>query len=139
MERILVPVDGSKPSERAVRHVIALCVAGLQLDVLLLNVQPGPLPGASLGAKREAIQLNILAADRALRGARALLAKAGLPDTSRLESGDPARAIVKVAKQQRCSQIVMGTRGLGALGALLLGSVATKVIQLSPVPVTLVK
>ena len=139
MERILIPVDGSRSSERAVKQVIRLRAAGLTLQVLLLNVQPGALPGASRRAKHEAMQLNILAADRALRGARALIAKAGLSDRTRVASGDPARAIVKVAVQQRCSHIVMGTRGLGALGALVLGSVATKVIQLSPVPVTVVK
>ncbi|MCJ9712965.1 universal stress protein, partial [Bordetella hinzii] len=41
--------------------------------------------------------------------------------------------------EKQCDRIVMGTRGLGAVGGLVLGSVAQKVIHLSPVPVTLVK
>jgi nucleotide-binding universal stress UspA family protein len=139
MDRILLPVDGSRWSERATRHVIALRAAGLELEVLVLNVQPGPIPGASRRSKQEVLRLNIVAADRAMRAARRLLAKAGLPDSSRIAHGDPARAIVKLARQQHCSQIVMGTRGLSALAALVLGSVAMKVVQLSPVPVTLVK
>jgi nucleotide-binding universal stress UspA family protein len=52
--------------------------------------------------------------------------------------GDPAESIVETARRGRYSEIVMGTRGLGTLKGLLLGSVVTKVIQLSRVPVTVV-
>jgi len=53
--------------------------------------------------------------------------------------GDPATAIVKLARKLRCDLIVMGTRGMGTIAGLLLGSVATKVVHLAPTPVTLVK
>jgi nucleotide-binding universal stress UspA family protein len=53
--------------------------------------------------------------------------------------GDPARAIIGSVNKSRGDEIVMGTRGLGRIGGLLMGSVATKVVQLAPVPVTLIK
>jgi nucleotide-binding universal stress UspA family protein len=53
--------------------------------------------------------------------------------------GDTAEKIAATARRLRCSSIVMGTRGMGMLGTLVLGSIATKVIHLAKVPVTLVK
>ena len=53
--------------------------------------------------------------------------------------GHPAETIVDVAKKHDCTRVVMGTRGLGTIDGLVLGSVAYKVLHLSPVPVTLVK
>jgi hypothetical protein len=63
---------------------------------------------------------------------------AGVPYVHHISVGDPAEVIAEFAKQKGCDQIVMGTRGLGATG-LLLGSVTTKLIHLSDVPVLLVK
>ena len=51
----------------------------------------------------------------------------------------PAETVDRVAREVGAHQIVMGTRGLGNLGNLFLGSVATKVVRLTRVPVTLVK
>ena len=53
--------------------------------------------------------------------------------------GEESETIVKYAREKGCDQIFMGTRGLGSISGLLLGSVATKVIHLSPVPVLLAK
>ena len=50
-----------------------------------------------------------------------------------------AETIDRVAREVGAHQIVMGTRGLGSLGNLFLGSVATKVVRLAQVPVALVK
>ena len=63
-----------------------------------------------------------------------------------LQLDDPARAygviaheIVRIAKEHQVDQIAMGTRGMGAVGNLLLGSVAQRVLHQSTVPVLLVK
>jgi nucleotide-binding universal stress UspA family protein len=53
--------------------------------------------------------------------------------------GEPALKIDRVARSERVDAIIMGTRGMGALGNLALGSTATKVVHLAEVPVTLVK
>ncbi len=53
--------------------------------------------------------------------------------------GDPADSIIKVAETRGCDLIVMGTRGLGSLSGLLLGSKAQKVISLTKCPVLVTK
>lgn len=53
--------------------------------------------------------------------------------------GPVAETIARIALEQNCDGIVMGTRGLGAVAGALLGSVASQVVHLSDVPVTLVK
>jgi nucleotide-binding universal stress UspA family protein len=50
-----------------------------------------------------------------------------------------ADEIARVAQDKGVDQIVMGTHGRGAVGRLFLGSVAQRVIQLAPMPVTVVK
>ncbi len=59
--------------------------------------------------------------------------------TSEILVGSVAQAIVKRGEDLGCDGIVMGTRGMGAIGNLAMGSVATKVIHLTKLPVTLVK
>ncbi len=53
--------------------------------------------------------------------------------------GNPAQEIVDYAREQCFSQIVIGSRGLGSLKGIVLGSVSTKVLQLADCPVTVVK
>ena len=56
-----------------------------------------------------------------------------------VEIGDPGETIASYASAHGCDEIVMGTGGIGTIGNLLVGSVATKVIQLANMPVMLVK
>jgi nucleotide-binding universal stress UspA family protein len=74
-----------------------------------------------------------------LGGAKALLDEAGVAYDSKVLVGPVAQTIVEFAAQQGCDAIVMGTHGRGGLTELFLGSVAAKVIHLSPLPVTLIK
>ena len=55
------------------------------------------------------------------------------------EQGEVATTIARMTQAQGCDQVVMGSHGRGVLEGLLLGSVATKVLHLVNVPVTLVK
>ena len=56
-----------------------------------------------------------------------------------VRNGQAAEMIAQVAREEDVQHIVMGTRGLGSIKGLLMGSVATKVIHLADVPITLVK
>jgi len=64
---------------------------------------------------------------------------AGVRFKSEVLAGSTAPTIVKRAEELDCIGIVMGTRGMGAIGNLVMGSVATKVVHLTKLPVTLVK
>jgi nucleotide-binding universal stress UspA family protein len=138
MHKVLAAVDGSDHANRAIAHLIKLKSIGA-IQVVLLNVQPEPEMRA-LALHRDVIMSDLReAADKALADARQQLEAAGLPYEERVEFGDVAGTIVRVAKEAGCEQIVMGTRGLGSIAGLLLGSVTTKVLHLADVPVTLVK
>ena len=121
------------------RHVIGLRAAGMALRVILLNVQPEWAPPRSREEEEEGKRLHVRAADRATRRPRALLKAADIPYDDRMLLGPTAESIVKLARTSRCSHIVMGMRGLGAVARVVLGSVSLKVLQLAEVPVTLVK
>jgi nucleotide-binding universal stress UspA family protein len=140
--KILVPIDGSQNSLRALRHVLDKRSWYSQpLEVHLLNVQ-SPVVSGAVKMFIPPDQLNEFydeQAQAALAPARALLQESGLAAHVRAGVGDPAATVAAYAKDQGCALIAMGTRGLGSIGNMLLGSVATKVIHLAEVPVLLIK
>jgi nucleotide-binding universal stress UspA family protein len=56
-----------------------------------------------------------------------------------IRGGDTAEMIVQTAEEKNCDLIVMGTRGLGILADVLIGSTAKKVLKLSPIPVLIIR
>jgi len=79
------------------------------------------------------------AGEAGVQRAKALLEAANIRCQAHIVLGDPAGCIAAYATETRCDEIIMGTRGMGAVGNLVLGSVARKVVHLAAVPVTLVK
>jgi len=77
--------------------------------------------------------------EEALTPARALAERLGALFDCYFRVGDPAEVIASFSRRTRCAEIIMGTRGLGRVRGLLLGSVTMKVIHLAAVPVILVK
>ena len=141
MTKILIPVDGSEASRRAVNWVIGRIQAGSPLDVELLNIQPEIVSGhARAFLSRDDIQAYMKdEAEKALAPCRALLDQHKIPYRDSFTGGHAPEAIAKYTKANGIDQIVMGTRGLGSIRGMLLGSVATGVLHLVDVPVTLVK
>jgi nucleotide-binding universal stress UspA family protein len=143
MFNVLVPVDGSESSSRAVDHVlkrVGLCKDTVEIH--LLNVQR-PVPGGSFVSSHvghEALrQHHQEEGMKALAEAMRKLDAAGAPYVHHIAVGEPAEVIAQFAGEKQCDEIVMGTRGGGGPASLLLGSVATKVIHLAQVPILLVK
>ena len=141
MKNILVPIDGSNNSMRAVSYAIEQCKHG-PTTVHILNVEP-PLDDygmvrAYMSAQQHAKAMKRRAEEILQQALRRCRSTRGQCRTY-AAVGDVAAAIVAKARVLRCDSIVMGTRGMGSVGNLLLGSVATKVIHLAKVPVTLVK
>jgi nucleotide-binding universal stress UspA family protein len=141
MYRILVPVDGSEAALKALGHAIRLArLSGEQAQIHLLNVQtamPGTV-GTFVGAETVA-RYHQEESEAALVKARQMLEREGLPVHADMRLGSAGEAIAAHAKDLGCEQIVMGCRGLGRIAGLVLGSVATQVVHLAQVPVTLVK
>lgn len=136
--RVLLAIDGSANADRGAEYVARY---GHQLgvtDVYVLNVQPfGGYRAYALHHNEILLEATSLG-EHAMAFARSALAAAQLSHRFHTELGEPASAIAHAAEVTRSDEIVMGTRGMGALGNLALGSVAYKVIRLAQVPVTVV-
>lgn len=139
--KILVPVDGSESANRAIDHVIRQATNQTGMDIHVLNVQIPILSGHVKMFITEQ-QLNDYYRDEgyaALKSAQERLKQANVAHTHHISVGHVAETIAQYAKENTIDQIIMGTRGMGAISDFVLGSVATKVIHLSSVPVTLIK
>jgi nucleotide-binding universal stress UspA family protein len=135
---ILVPVDGSDCSKRALEYAEKRAASAGNCSLLVLNVQPA-IPPSRFVSRAMIAEHQKRSADAALKPARALLKRRRTKADIRVHIGDPATTIIAVAKRKHCSEIVMGNSGLGGIARLLLGSVAAKVIQLAHCPVTVVR
>jgi nucleotide-binding universal stress UspA family protein len=141
--KILVPVDGSPASIRAARLAVDQIKAVPGASLVMVSVQnlatvglaegAGLMPSAWIELEEER------AATDALQASVAACGEAGVPYVTRSERGAVAATIDRVAREEEVAHIIMGTRGLGGVRGLLLGSVATELLHLTDVPVTRVK
>lgn len=139
MLKVLIPVDGSSNSLRAVQIVVEKAALYREpLEIHLLNVQH-PFPGTVRGVHHQSEQYHHDEGVKALAEARRLLDAQGLTYAYHIVVGDVGETIVHFVKDKMIQQIVMATRGAGAVANMLIGSVATKVLHLVDVPVLLVK
>lgn len=144
MPKVLIPYDGSKPSMRAVKQLASLASIMEPIEAVLLNVQH-PLPMMERifnGRQSEVRNLETPLREegaKLLDAAGAVLKRAGVTYAAHVEIGEPAQVIAGYAVTHHCDLIVMGTRGMGTVKSLLLGSVATKVLHAATVPVMMVK
>jgi nucleotide-binding universal stress UspA family protein len=142
MLKLLVAVDGSPHSKRAIEAVAHMARTGVPLEVTLLNVrEPLVLYSEMSVASIDAIEAaQVDAQNRLLGEAEALALGCGLSlRGSQKAVGLAGPEVVRVAVEHGVDQIVLGTHGRGAAGSLLLGSVSQRVVHLSPLPVLLVK
>jgi nucleotide-binding universal stress UspA family protein len=137
---LLIPVDGSPHSQNAVRFALALAQKA-SAEIHLLNVQAGLHSGHAkmFVSDKQLHDYQREQGELALQPARALLDEAKIKYQHHIGVGAPAEIIHAFAKEKHCDQIIMGARGENALTKLILGSVATQVIALAEMPVTLVK
>lgn len=137
--RVLLATDGSENSLRAAKFLIGkAALYSESLDVHLLNVQPA-FPGTVRGVHEQAQRVHQAEGEQALVSVRKLLDDAGVKYTSHIGVGEASEVVAHYVREKKIEQIVMGTHGRGAVAGLLLGSVATQVINSTEVPVLLVK
>jgi nucleotide-binding universal stress UspA family protein len=138
MLRVLIPIDGSENALRAVRFLIKKSTLFRDpLEIHLLNVQPS-FPGTIRGVAQLAQEEHQRQGLAALADTRKLLDDAGVTYAHHISVGETPEIIARYVEDHGIEQVVMGTRGLGTITGMLLGSVATKVLHLVQVPVLLV-
>jgi nucleotide-binding universal stress UspA family protein len=142
-QKIVMPTDGSDVSLLAAERAVEL--ARLARGALLVVHVVEPYPYSGIGAASSAGLNEHLAQARTLAAAafdrvRLLAERSGVAiETAMLEGDRPAEQIVEAARTAGADQIVMASRGRTGAARLLLGSVAARVLELSPVPVLVVK
>ena len=138
--RILVPVDGSPTSNRGLKEALALAKDQKAL-VRLVHVVDESMAigfaesGLDLQPMLDGLREN---GSRLLERMRKAAAKAGVRAESQLYesmAGPAATTILRDARKWRADLIVMGTHGRTGLQHLLVGSVAERIVRLSPAPV----
>ena len=138
MKRILVAFDGSRPSIRAFQYAAGRMEGRRDIELLVIYAQQGVLP--SMHITKSMIKDWLASKQRAALSVRVVRdLKKRTKAQVHVKTGDPSAEILEFAQRYKIAEIIMGTRGLGRLKGLVMGSVATKVAHLATVPVTLVK
>jgi len=143
---VLVGTDGSPSALTAVDRAAALAAA--EQAVLILVCVASPVPAAA-AAPTYAQEFGEPRHDQQVPGADAAVAalgtaaeraeRAGVPTvTAVLAEGDPAQALLGVARERNADCIVVGSRGINSLSGRLLGSVPADVAYRSPCDVLIV-
>ncbi|MBV8301267.1 MAG: universal stress protein [Candidatus Dormibacteraeota bacterium] len=140
MRRILVGVDGSAESLRAVAWVAELAKDLHGLEVVAAaayNLEPSAAYGA-MGLSDDFWQRWRDELQRGLDGAwTAPLRTAGLTVTTHVEEGQPEDVLSRLARERSIDLIVVGSRGRGYLRGMFLGSVSHALALHAPCPVVI--
>lgn len=137
MLKILVPVNGSKCSLKAVDEAIRVARAHANATIQLVNVQP-PFPRhiARFLSGTETETFRAARGAQALEGARHRVAAAGVRCTAKVLRGRIVPTVAAYAAETGTAQIVVGT---SPARGLLRESIADGLIAESPVPVDVVR
>ena len=142
MRKLLVPFDGSENAVRALRYAISVAQEHRPVAIHVVTVHGEPEEYGYMEAyvsREKLAELQRQHSEARLAVAEGILKAAALPYEAEILVGHTAQAIAQRADELGCDGIVMGTRGMTAIGSLVLGSIATKVVHAAHVPVTLVK
>ena len=144
INRILVPVDFSGPSEEAVRYATTVANRfGARLK--LLHVVEDPFVTGAWSAEAfvpnttELLDTLINAAQQQMADLKKRLAAHGFVVETAVITGLPAQTIVEEAQTGRFDLIVLGTHGRAGLSHVVMGSIAERVVQKAPCAVLTVR
>jgi nucleotide-binding universal stress UspA family protein len=134
--KILVAVDGSQHSSRALRFADDLA-RHYKTPLMVLHAFPHVSDLLGTPQYERVLEARALIGEQVLASARAQLSERVSVETQLIE-GPPAPAILRVAAEESCDLIVIGSRGHGQLAGILLGSVSSVVAQRANCPVLIV-
>ncbi|MCE2506132.1 MAG: universal stress protein [Nitrosopumilaceae archaeon] len=137
-KKILVPLDGSKYSERAFAEAVTLAK---QCDAKIVGLSIVPFSPLSYREIRIAKETMFIESKKNLAKAKKNAEKKGVTLQEKILEGNPGELISNFANQSRnkVDLIVMGSRGRGGLKEVFLGSVSNHVMHKSKVPMMIIK
>lgn len=137
MKNILVPVDGSEGADRAIEKAVMLAK--------LCNAKVNFLYVANINQLAINAVLSDAILDSVTKAGNVILERAmemvpdGVEKESFSDTGSPAVVVLDFAESNNIDLIVMGSRGLGVVKGVLLGSVSQYVVEQAKCPVLVVK
>ncbi|HWT71351.1 MAG TPA: universal stress protein [Oxalicibacterium sp.] len=140
MLKILIPVDGSRSALHAVEHAVQSRVQHNEpLQVHLANIQPClPRYVTRFASAKSVRMLQRERSELAMTDAINLLDKAGVPYDVHLQIGNAAEQIVACAEKTQSQKIMMGTTRKNALSRFFQGSIVSKVMAMTDLPVEVI-
>jgi nucleotide-binding universal stress UspA family protein len=139
--KILVAVDGSAYTKRMLAYLAAHDEwLGDKHDYTVVHAVPAITPRAAAVLDKAVVQgYYDDEAEKVFKPIRAFFGRQGIRARFEYKAGPPADVVLAAARRTKADLIVMGSHGQGALARLVLGSVASKVLAGSEVPVLLVR
>lgn len=149
-KKYLVAVDGSDNGWKAL-HLALDLAGGAEAELLVLHVVPkAPMPeglerfaeveGMRYDAAKDLYRQSRMSGDKIVAEAENQARELkGTEIETKVAEGNPAEVIAEFAKLQRIEMIFVGSRGLGNVAELLLGSVSNRLIHISPCTCVVVK
>ena len=137
LKKILVPIDGSKYSEKALQRACEI-VNAFDSKIILLYVVEKSLP-INLLDRKEYLKILRKFGNKTLEKANNVLLKKGINAKTFLKEGNIVAEIEKVVKKEKCDLIIVGNKGLGSITRFLLGSISNKLAQSSSCSLLIIK
>lgn len=139
---VLVAVDGSDGSKRALNHAIlrAQASGATLLLVHVIDWSPYSFHTNDELAQRQSRREEELdrASDQVLQPMLEVCQQAGITADTQVAHGKATEIVNHLAKKHDVAQIVMGRRGTSSVKTMIFGSIAANLVQTSTVPVTIV-
>lgn len=137
MKHVLVAVDGSEPSLKGARTALDYAKPFGAKVTFVFVVPPAVIPGDVAYAPLDELHQAELARGQQVLG-KAVEALGSPAVGCVVKLGPPAETISELAEAQQVDMVVVGSRGLGAVKRLLVGSVADRLVHICHRPVLVV-
>ena len=135
--KILVPLDGSKYSEKALLHACDMA-KNYQASLTLIYVVEKSIP-FNLLDRKEYLEILRKFGNKVLIKGKKTTTDNGVDSKIIMKEGNVANEVVKLAKKEKYNLVIVGSKGLGVTTRFFLGSVSNKLANNSPCSILIVK
>jgi nucleotide-binding universal stress UspA family protein len=134
---ILVPLDGSKYSEKALLHACNMAKNYKSRLILLYVVEKSIT--FNLLDKKEYLEILRKFGNKVLIRGKDIATQHGIDSKIIIKEGNIVNEIIKLVKNEKCNLIIVGSKGLGSTARFFLGSVSNKLANKSPCSILIIK